>query len=237
MARLCLCLNQVAHIRNSKNSKVPDPVAFAIAAEMAGIDGIVVQLRQDRSDITDRDINLLKEVVRSHLNIAMPLNDEMMKKVLNWLPDMVTLLPSTSSATSDDSLDVFNNLAYLEEAVQTFRAHNVVVNMLIEPEPQQIRSAARAQTDYVQFNTSALAAINDLGELGDQLQQLKSATLAANKIGLGISVGRGLETQLIQEMNQLEHVEEYNVGWAIISRAMLVGLDKAIYDFKKLIEA
>ncbi len=237
MARLCLCLNQVAHIRNMKNSKVPDPVAFAIAAEMAGIDGIVVQLRQDRSDITDRDINLLKEVVRSHLNVAMPLNDEMMKKVLHWLPDMVTLLPSTSGDKSDDSLDVFNNLAYLEEAVQTFRAHNVIVNMLIEPEPQQIRSAARAQTDYVQFNTSALAAINDLSELGDQLQQLKSATLAANKIGLGISVGRGLNTQLVQEMNQLEHIEEYNVGWAIISRAMLVGLEKAIFDFKKPIEA
>ena len=112
MARLSLCLNQVAKIRNLKKGKNPDPAAVAIAAEMAGVDGIVVNLREDRSDITDRDVTILKEIVQSHLNLAIPLNDEMVKKALNWLPDMVTLLPSTTGEKSDAALDVTATLPY-----------------------------------------------------------------------------------------------------------------------------
>jgi len=236
MARLCLCLNQVARFRNVKKTKTPDPVSIAVAAEMAGIDGIVVQLRDGRSDITDRDVTILKEVVQSHLNLAIPLNEAMMKKALHWLPDMVTLLPSTTDEQDANSLDAAGNLAYLEEAVQTLRAHNIIVNMLIDVDPQQIRAAARAQTDFIQFNTASLATVEDLGSLGDMMQQLKSASIAANKIGMGISVGRGLNPQLVKEMLDIQFIEEYNIGWSIISRSMLVGIEKAIEDFKKILE-
>lgn len=236
MARLCLCLNQVARIRNLKKGRVPDPTAVAIAAEMAGIDGLVVQLREDRSDISDRDITVLKEVVQTHLNLAIPLNDDMIKKALNWLPDMVTLLPSVSRERTESSLDVSSTLPYLEEAVQTLRANNIVVNMLIEPDAQQIRAAARVQSDYVQFNTATLARADDLGAMTDFVEQIRSAAIAASKIGLGVSAGRGLNSQNLQELVDISFIEEFNVGWAIISRTLLVGIEKAIRDFKKILE-
>lgn len=236
MARLSLCLNQVAKIRNLKKGRNPDPVSIAFAAEMAGIDGILVHLREDRSDITDRDVGLLKEVVQTHLNLAIPLNDDMVKKALSWLPDMVTLLPSSAGEQSDPSLDVANSMSYLEEAVTTLRANNIVVTMLIDPEPQQIRAAARAQADYIQINTSSLAKVEDLGAMSDVVEQIRSAAIAANKIGLGVSAGRSLNSQSLRELADIKYIEEFNVGWAICSRAMLVGVEKAVLDFKKTVE-
>ena len=236
MARLSLCLNQVAQIRNSKKSKKPDPAAFAIAAEMAGVDGIVVNLREDRSDIIDRDVTILKEIVQTHLNLAIPLNDEMIKKALNWLPDMVTLLPSTAGEKSDASLDVTNTLPYLEEAVKTLRANNIVVAILINPEAQQIRAAARAQADYIQLNTAPLFKVDDLGVMNDLVEQYRSAAIAANKIGMGVSAGRQLTFQSLREMVDISYIEEFNVGWSIVARSMLVGIEKAIQDFKKALE-
>lgn len=237
MARLCLCLNQIAKIRNLRKGRNPDPVAAAIAAEMAGIEGIVVQLREDRSDIADRDVTLLKQVVQSHLNLAIPLNDEMIKKAINWLPDMVTLLPSSSSDKGDASLDAPSTLPYMEEAVKTLRANNIVVTLLIEPEASQIRAAARAQADYVQFNTTGLTKVEDLGTMAEMVEQLRSAAITAHKIGLGVSAGRGLNAQILRELAGISYIEEYNLGWSIVSRSLLVGIEKAISDFKKILES
>ena len=237
MARLSLCLNQVARIRNMKKGRNPDPVSIAFAAEMAGIDGIIVHLKEDRSDITDRDVTLLKEVVQTHLNLAIPLNDDMIKKALNWLPDMVTLLPSSAGDATDVSLDVAGSMSYLEEAVATLRANNIVVTMLIEPEAQQIRAAARAQADYIQINTNSFSKVDDLGAMADIVEQIRSAAIAANKIGLGVSAGRSLSSQSLRELADIKYIEEFNVGWGICSRAMLVGVEKAVLDFKKLVEA
>lgn len=235
MARLCLCLNQIARVRSMKKGRNPDPVAIAIAAEMAGIDGIVVQLAEERSDITDRDVTLLKEVVQTHFNIAVPATEEMVKKALTWAPDMVTLMPYASGKAEPTQEAV--DLPYIEDMVQTLRAHNIVVTLLIGPDAQQIRAAARAQVDYVQFDTAMFAGVDDLGAMTDAVEQIRSAAITANKIGLGISVGRGLSVQTARELADIEFIEEYNVGWAIVSRAMLVGIDKAIRDFKSIIEA
>lgn len=236
MARLSLCLNQVAKIRNAKKGKSPDPAAFAIAAEMAGVDGVVVHLREDRSDITDRDVTILKEIVQTHLNLAIPLNDEMIKKALNWLPDMVTLLPSTAGDNADTPLDVTNTLPYLEEAVKTLRANNIVVAVLINPEAPQIRAAARAQADFVQLNTAPLFKVDDLGVMNDMVEQYRSAAIAANKIGMGVSAGRLLTVQSLRELTDISYIEEFNVGWSIVSRSLLVGIEKAVQDFKKALE-
>jgi len=232
MARVCLCVNQVAHIRNLNKNKVPDPVAVAVAAEIAGIDGILVQLRDDRFDISDRDVSVLKEVVQSHLNVAVTLNDEMIKKVLNWLPDMVTLLPAVSEQTMDNSLDIDANLEYIEDVITALRANNIVVNALIKPDPHQVRAAARARLDYVQLNTASLATVEDLGTMGDQIEQIRSVAMAANKMGLGVSAGRGINEQNLPELRDISFIEEYNIGRAIIAKSVLVGMERAVKHFK-----
>ncbi len=236
MARVCLCVNQVARLRNMNKNSQPDPAAIAIAAEIGGADGIVAMLREDRSDITDRDVSVLKEVVHSHLNLVLPLNDEMIKKCIQWLPDMVTLVPASRGEGKDEGpLDVSNNLEYIEDVTTALRANNIIVNMLISADTQQVRSAARAGVDYVQLNTSSLSSIEDLGSMTEQLEKLRSVALAANKLGLGVAAGRGLSYQNIRELADIALIEELNVGRAILSRALLVGMERAITDIKSLL--
>lgn len=235
MARLCLCVNQVARLRNINKDRVPDPAAVAIAAELGGIDGIVAELRDDRSDITDRDVDVLKEVVQSHLNLAIPLTDEMVKKALKWLPDMVTLLPAIREVSLNTSLDVVSNLEFVEDVAAALRANNIVVNVLIDPEPQQIRAAAKARVDYIHLNSNPLRSVEDLGTMSDLIERLRSIAVAANKLGMGVSTGRGLNVQNIRDVIDIGFIEELNVGRALIARSLLVGVEKAVEQMKALI--
>ncbi len=230
MARLCLCLNSIGRIRGLKKGRNPDPVAAAIAAEMAGVDGVVVYV-DERSDISERDVRLLKEVVQTHLNVAVPAEEEMVRKAAAWAPDMVTLMPTRTEA------EEFAPTADLEELVGLLRASDIVVSQLVQPDAQEIRAAARAQVDYIQLDTGLFAGIEDLGGMTDAVEQLRSAAIVAEKLGLGVSAGRRLTAQTVRELARaVDVIEEYNVGWAIISRAVLVGLEKAINDFRKAIE-
>jgi pyridoxine 5-phosphate synthase len=230
MARLCLCVNQVARLRRLNNKREPDPVNVAMAAEIAGIDGVVVQLDQNRAEITDRDVQILKEVVKSHLNLAIPVEEEMVKKALQVMPDMVTLLPATDDESV--SLDLEMNLESVEEMAATLRAHNIVVSALIAPESNQVRAAARAGMDYVQLNTYPFSLVDDLGTMTEQVGRIRTVALAAHKLGMGVSAGRGLSYQNVREIGGIEVIEECNVGKPIISRALLVGIDRAVIHFK-----
>ena len=237
MARLCLCVNYAARLRNLNRKREPDPVAVAMAAELAGIDGIVVQLRQDRSDISDRDLMVLKEVVRTHLNLVVPLEEEMVKRAIHVLPDMVTLLPATEEKQGDEvSLDVEKNMDYMEEVAAALRANNVVVSALVPPDPQQIRAAARAGVDYIQLNTMPLSAVEDLGTMTEKVERLRAVAAAANKLGIGVAAGRGLHYQNLRDIAAIPMIEEINVGRAILSRAVMMGIDRAIASMKTLLE-
>ncbi len=236
MPRICLCVNQVAKIRNMNKSRIPDPAALALAAEVAGIDGIVAHLYESRADITDRDVTVLKEVAQTHFNLAIPMNDDMVKKAMRWLPDMVTLLPAVHDSSRDGCLDISANMEYMEDVVAALRANNIVISVLIKPDAQQIRAAARLRLDFVQFNTAFFSRIQDLGTLNEQVEQLKSTAQVANKLGLGVSVGRGLDYQNIRELGDVSFIEEYNVGTAIISRALLVGVERAIQQLQGVLQ-
>lgn len=236
MARMCLCLNQVATLRNASKRKEPDPLAVAIAAEIAGIDGITVQLYEDRHDITDRDVQVLKQVVQTHLNVAVAMNDEMIKKCISILPDMVTLLPSmrAEQTTDDESLNIEESFEYIEDIVTALHANNIVACALIHPDAHQIRAAARAGIDYVQINTHSLAFVDDLGTLTDKIEMIRSVAMAANKLGLGVSAGRGLNFQLLRDLGDIGHIEEFNIGKAAIARALLVGIEKMVSQLLNL---
>lgn len=233
MARLCLCINPIARIRAIKKGRNPDPVTAAVAAEAAGIDGIVAYV-DESGEISDRDVRLLKEVVQTHLNIAVPAEETMVRKAISWAPDMVTLLPQSYTA-GEESLE--EQTPILQELVEQLRDSNIVVAQLIRPDPSAIRNAARLQVDYVQLDTSLFSGIDDLGTMADIVEQFRSSAIAAGKLGLGVSAGRKLTAPIARELaDAAELIEEYNVGWAIVSRAVLVGLEKAIADFRKNID-
>ncbi len=231
MVRLGVNVDHVATIREARKGIEPDPIGAAVLVELAGADGIVCHLREDRRHIKDRDLSLLRQIVRTHLNMEMAPTDEMIKKAINVLPDMVTLVPERrQEITTEGGLDITANFDYLDEVASSLRANNIVVSIFIDPDIYQIKAAAKLGADYVELHTGAYANADDLNQVMDELEKLKSMAAAAAKMGLGVSAGHGLNYQNVVDVAKIKQIEELNIGHSIISRAILVGMDRAVRE-------
>lgn len=236
MVRLGVNIDHIATIREARKGREPDPVAAAILCEMAGTDGIVCHLREDRRHIKDRDLTILRQVVKTHLNLEMAATSEMVNKAISVLPDMVTLVPERrQELTTEGGLDVTANASYLEEVISTLRVNNIVVSLFIDPDIYQIKAAARLGADYVELHTGLYANAVDLNKVVEELERIRSMAAAAAKLGLGVSAGHGLNYQNVIEIAKIEAIEELNIGHSIIARASLVGMEKAVRDMLALI--
>lgn len=236
MPRLGVNVDHVATVREARRGREPDPIAAAVLVEMAGADGIVCHLREDRRHIKDRDVALLKKMVKTHLNLEMAATDEMVSRALEIVPDMVTLVPERrEEITTEGGLNVVSGQDYLEEVVAKLRANSIVVSLFIDPEIQQIKAAARTGADYVELHTGPYAEAEDLNTVADELEKLRSMAAAAAKMGLGVSAGHGLNYQNVREVARIPQVEELNIGHSIVARAVLVGMERAVRDMLALI--
>ncbi len=236
MTRLGVNVDHVATVREARKGIEPDPISAAVLCELAGADGIVCHLREDRRHIKDRDLSLLRQVVKTHLNLEMAPTDEMVKKAINVLPDMVTLVPERrQEVTTEGGLDITANFDYLEEITSTLRANNVVVSFFIDPDIYQVKAAAKLGADYVELHTGSYANAGDLNQVVEELEKIKSMAAAAAKLGLGVSAGHGLNYQNVVDVANIKQVEELNIGHSIISRAIMIGMERAVQEMKALI--
>lgn len=236
MVRLGVNVDHIATIREARRGREPDPIAGAVLAELAGADGIVCHLREDRRHIKDRDLTLLRQIVRTHLNLEMAATDDMVKKAISVLPDMVTLVPERrQEITTEGGLDATANFEYLEAITSTLRANNIVVSFFIDPDIYQIKAVAKLGADYVELHTGAYANAQDLNQVVEELERIRSMAMAASKLGLGVSAGHGLNYQNVVDVARIKEVEELNIGHSIVSRAVLTGMEKAVRDMIGLI--
>lgn len=237
MVRLGVNVDHIATLREARKGKLPDPIAAAVLAEMAGAHGIVCHLREDRRHIKDKDLYLLKEIVKTHLNMEMAPTDEMVKIATEVVPDMVTLVPERrEEVTTEGGLDVISNFEYLQEAITILRANNIVVSLFIDPDINQIKAAVRVKADYVELHTGNYANAESLHRVNDEMERIRSMAVAANKLGLGVSAGHGLNYQNVREIASIPQIEELNIGHAIIARAAMTGLERAVKDMLDLMK-
>ncbi len=236
MLRLGVNVDLIGLMRADRRGKEPSPIAAAIQAEVGGADGVVATLRQHGRCLSEHDMAVLKEVVTTHFNLRVAATEEMTKKAIAIQPDMVTLLPPVDQgAPASSGLDVVAGAEMVEELVAAVRASSIVVTARIEPELRQVKAAAQVGVDYVELNSAALALAPDLAAQAEQLEKLRAAALAAQKLGLGVSVAGGLNYQNVREVAKIAHIEELNIGHAIICRALLVGLAQAVRDMIALL--
>ncbi len=236
MVRLGVNVDHVATVREARKGDVPDPVAAAVVAEMAGVDGIVCHLREDRRHIRDKDVYLLKEMVKTHLNLEMAATEEMIKIATEVVPDMVTLVPERrEEVTTEGGLDVNGSLDWIEDVIAQLHTHNIVVSLFIDPEIHQLKAAARCGADYVELHTGPYANAEDLSATADELEKLRSMAMAAAKLGLGVSAGHGLNYHNVRDLLTIEQIEELNIGHAIVARAVMVGLERAVREMLEII--
>lgn len=237
MARLGVNIDHVATIRQARGGHEPDPVAAAAIAELAGADGITIHLREDRRHIQDRDLKLLRQTIKTRLNLEMAATDEMVGIALQTMPNMVTLVPEKrQELTTEGGLDVRIHQESLKEAIRRLRDGGIPVSLFIDPDPDQIKAANKIGADYVEIHTGTFADAKNWQIEEQELIKIENAVKLAAKLGMGVNAGHGLNYTNIKKVAAVGGIEEFNIGHSIISKAVLVGLDRAVRDMVDLIK-
>lgn len=229
-------IDHVATIRQARRTVEPDPVAAAVLAELGGADGITVHLREDRRHMQDRDVRILRQTVRTHLNLEMAATDEMVAIALDIQPDYVTLVPERrEEVTTEGGLDVAGQVDRMGQVVATLQGADIPVSLFIDPDPTQIAAAAQTTAKFIELHTGRYAEAKHEPEQIAELALLREGVNAALAVGLRVNAGHGLTYWNTYPVACLPGMEELNIGHAIISRAVLVGLERAVREMKQVI--
>ncbi len=237
MANLAVNVDHVATIRQARLAPYPDPVTAAALAELGGAQGIVVHLREDRRHIQDRDVMILRQTVKTHLNLEMANTEEMLNIALDIKPDRCTLVPEKrQELTTEGGLDVVAQEEKIKEAVERLHKGGIEVSLFIDAEPEQIRAAYRTGCDVVELHTGTFADARTEEERADAFRALVNGADLASGLGLKVHAGHGVDYSNILELRKIDKIEEFSIGHSIIARAVLVGMVQAVRDMLRLIK-
>jgi pyridoxine 5-phosphate synthase len=236
MATLGVNIDHIATIRQARGGREPNPVHAAVLAELAGACGITAHLREDRRHIQDLDVHILKHTVSTHLNLEMAPVTEMVKIALDVHPYMATLVPEKrEERTTEGGYPVRERERDLVNTITALRESQILVSIFVNPDIGEIRSCAKIGATHVELHTGAYVnATNEQAAL-DELEALRGAAMAAHKLGLRVNAGHGLNYLNVTHIADIEHMEELNIGHAIVARAALVGMDAAVREMAALI--
>jgi pyridoxine 5-phosphate synthase len=237
LARLAVNVDHVATVRQARGIEEPDPVLAAGIAELAGADGIICHLREDRRHINDRDLTLLRQTVRTKLNLEMAAVEEMVDIARNIKPDLVTLVPERrEELTTEGGLDVKSNPDLYKKVVGQLKEQGIEVSFFIDPDTHQIETAHQVGGDIVEIHTGHYSEARSESEAQERFMRIAKATEAAEKLKLGISAGHGLNYVNIKRFESLPQIEEYSIGHSIVTRAIFVGFDQAVREMVALVK-
>jgi pyridoxine 5-phosphate synthase len=236
MIELGVNIDHVATLRQARRTYEPDPLWAAVEAELGGADGITVHLREDRRHINDRDVALLRESVQCKLNLELSLAAPIIEIAQRLVPDQATLVPERrEEITTEGGLDLSQAPARVEEAVKRLRDKGVIVSAFIDPEPAQIELARQHGFDAVELHTGEYA--NARGAAADaQSDRLRRAGLLVAQGGMRLHAGHGLNYRNVGPVARIGAMAELNIGHAIVSRAIFVGLREAVREMKRLLD-
>ena len=236
MARLGVNVDHVATIRQARGGKEPDPVAAALIAEVAGADGIVVHLREDRRHIQPRDLRVLREIVQTKLDLEMAATEEMARLAIEVKPHLVTLVPERrEELTTEGGLDVESQRQRIKDIITLLHQSGIAVSLFVDPDLEQIKAARRVDADCIELHTGRYANALGLKNQDSEFDALAQAGRAAYKLEIAVSAGHGLNYQNARRLRTITEIVEYNIGHSIIARAVLVGLDRAVREMKDLV--
>ena len=235
MAELSVNVDHVATIREARKTNVPDPVAAAVLVELAGADGITIHLREDRRHIKDRDLKLMRQMVKTRLNLEMAATKEMVLIALDTKPDKVSLVPEKrEEITTEGGLDVIKHKNQLKNVIRKFHDQKIPVSLFIDPELAQVECAKTIGGDAIEINTGKYSELKTDSEIAKEFKKIQDAVDAAVKLGLNVNAGHGLTYKNVAKIASIQAIEEFNIGHNIVARAVMVGLDRAV---KEMIEA
>ncbi len=245
-AKLNVNIDHVATIREARKTIEPSIITAAVICEQSGANGITVHLRQDRRHIQDRDIELLRDVVTTYLNVEMAATDEMVGIALRTKPDAVSLVPENpNEVTTEGGLDVIGNFEKINNAVQKLKDAGIFVSVFIDPDMEQIDAAKGVGAQQVELCTAEYAemtlssrAAHGEGErrAAGEVERIRQSAMHAKSLGLIVAAGHGLTYRNVGALSAIPEITEFNIGHNIVSQAVFVGLNQAVREMIIAIE-
>jgi len=236
MPHLAINVDHVATVRQARGTTEPDPVLAAGICELAGAKGIVVHLREDRRHIQDRDVQILKQTVKTKLNLEMAAAKEIINIALDLKPDMITLVPEKrKELTTEGGLDVIAGEKKLAKTIQKMRKAGIPVSIFIDPDPAQIEASVAVGATFVELHTGRYCDATSEKERDLEFRLIEQSAELAFESGLRVNAGHGLDYLTTARIAALPTIEELSIGHAIISRAVFVGLDQAVREMLAIV--
>lgn len=228
-------IDHIATVRQARGGRDPDPVKAALLCEQAGADGITIHLREDRRHIQDRDVELLRELIRTPMNFEMAVTEEMLTIAERIRPENVCLVPETAEElTTEGGLDVAGQEARVAVAVERLQKAGCTVSIFLDADEQQILAVKRTGATVIELHTGHYAAASDAAEQQQELEKVRMAAAFAQKQGLVVNAGHGLNYHNVEAIAAIPGINELNIGHAIVSHALFVGLENAVAEMKAL---
>jgi pyridoxine 5-phosphate synthase len=235
--RFSLNVDHVATLRNARGEMQPDPITVALLAEEAGADGIVVHLREDRRHINERDVRLLRELIKTKLDLEMAAVDEIINIACDVGPELATLVPEKrQELTTEGGLNVIDNISRIKDTIKELHKADINVSLFIEPEMGQIDAAAEIESDFIEIHTGIFANATTEEEQFDELEKVRLAAKQAKKLGLGVNAGHGLNFHNVKIFKEIGDIDEVSIGHAVIARALFVGIPRAVKEMIALLK-
>ncbi len=236
MLRLHVNVDHVATVRQARRISRPDPVEWALEAERAGAHGITCHLRKDRRHVQDDDVVRLREQIGTLLNLECSLDEEMVGIALASGADEICLVPENrQEVTTEGGLDVQAEWNRLAAALPRFRDGGFTVSLFVDPEPTQLEAAAELGAHFVELHTGCYANASG-ADRERELERLAKAAEHAHELGLRINAGHGLDLDNLAPITRLPHLEELNIGHALVARSLFVGVERAIREMLDILE-
>jgi len=234
--RLGVNIDHVATLRQARRGRYPDPVAAATIAELGGADQITLHVREDRRHVNDRDLSLLRQTVNGTLNLEMAAVQPMLEIALRERPDTCTLVPERrEELTTEGGLDAIGQRDEVRRVTRALRDGGIEVSLFIDADAEQVKASHRADAQAVELHTGRYCEARTSEERKRELTRLVDVAKSAAKLGLRVAAGHGLDYWNVQPVARIEEITELNIGYSIVCRAVLVGLERAVRDMKQLI--
>jgi len=233
-ARLGVNVDHVATVRQARRAHEPDPVRAALLAELGGADGITIHLRGDRRHIQDRDVEILRQVVRTKLNLEMAATQEMVKLALTVKPDQATLVPERrEELTTEGGLDVVLNSVTLRPVIKMLLEGGVRVSLFVDPDLEQVKEVHKLDAPAMEINTAAYSEASDEKSREAALRKVIDAARLGRKLSLEVHAGHGLDYRNVRAVAALTEIGELNIGHSIVARSVLVGMERAVREMRE----
>ncbi len=234
--RLCVNIDHVATVRQARGTDEPDPVRAAVLAELGGANGITVHLREDRRHIQDRDVELLLGIVRTFVNLELAAEEEVLALAERWRPAQATLVPEKrEELTTEGGLDLSADPARIAAAVARLQDAGIRTSLFIDPDPAAVDGSTEAGAAAIELHTGEYANAADQAAADHELARLEDAAARAEAAGLGVHAGHGLTYENVQPVAAIAECEELNIGHSIVSRSVLVGMERAVLEMLELV--